>query len=180
MRLAALLVNLAGMLLLFAAWRRRGRRWPLALVGWAALIGAWALWRGISGPEFASVYVVIATALIAWALIFYNRQNKPIKTVAKMPYRPFAFNGAGWWHGLVRLLVAGPLAAFASLALGLLAVSSMPCDPANRLAGGAFMFLLAWTLMACWACAAARLRRPALVLVLIAGICIGLARALGE
>ncbi len=177
MSLLALLTDLAGVFLLFAAWRGRGR--VLALAGWAVLIGAWLLWRKVSGGEFASVYVAIATALSAWALIFHHRQTKPLKAQAQPPRRPLAWTGARWRPGLIRLLVTGPLAALASLALGLLAASRGMADSADRLTLGAFVFLLAWVLLACWACAVVRLRRPALVLALITVICTGLVRLWG-
>lgn len=159
----ALATDASGVALLYSAWSAKGRsRRRLAIGGWLLVATSFAAWAGISGWEYAAVYVCVATAVFAWAVVFFRRQSKPSAVNHRPRDRVQWPGGTRIRRVAARLIVFGPLAFLSSATAGLVLVGFLPGDPADRLALGSFGFLIGWALWGVWVAAAERLRAPAL------------------
>lgn len=158
----ALLLNYAGMHMLFVSWRGRSTLAPtfLTFTAWAVLIISLALWCRSIGWEFGSVYWSIVTALLAFCLIYLNRETKPVRTKVQ-PYASSKLNQQRIWPALFSMFVAGPMAFLAASAFSLSLFKWASLD-ANTLVFATFLFFLLWAVMAYWVAAAEKVRTPAL------------------
>lgn len=172
--LVALGLNVAAVLVLYRAWRAGRRARPaLAAGGWALLALAFAAFAAEGGPEFAGVYLAIATALLAWGLVGWTSEPRPqrLRPTRTAPATAEAPPAPGRTGRLIaRVLLVGPLAGLAWMPLGLALTGLLPGTPADRLVLGFFAVLVGWTLMSLWFATSARLAAPALA-------CAGLAAA---
>ena len=166
----ALIINGAGVGLLYIAWRRQGRsrRW-LAAGGWALLAASIVPWARESGIEYASVYAVFCPAVFAWLLIYCQRDTRP-SAPDRRCRRAVSMPAAGAIRTFAaRLSSVLIVALFASLGIALLVGTQVPVSPANRLFIGLIALLIAWPVLGLWLASTERLTRStALVLALTA------------
>ncbi|CAA0090777.1 Uncharacterised protein [Halioglobus japonicus] len=164
--LLALLLCVAGILLLRLSWRRQ--RTALVWTGWLLLALSPVVWSVSAGVEFAVSYALLALSIAAWLLIAVNVERQPAKAgngavdTATLPATTAL-------HKLGTFLVAGPLAASASLLACALLVglASGAESRGNSMVLTAFVFPLAWGAAVVWVCASDRLLRTAGLLLVV-------------
>ncbi|WP_444905799.1 hypothetical protein ACJJIR_13905 [Microbulbifer sp. SSSA008] len=154
---------LAGILLLYSAWSRRGaepvRRWG----GWGAMVLSAFGWSSIVGVEYGISIATLIVMLGAFALLALKgdwpsgprpvekqRSGAP-ETQALLPL---------WLRGFLRFMAAFLLPAASGLIAGLLFFGFTGFSETVRLVGGAFLSVIIWTLAMVWCCADKKLLRP--------------------
>lgn len=131
----------------------------LTLTGLGALTASLILWWATYGPEFGSVYWLINTALLAWALIFLVplRNAKTSARTTKTEQRAERADSATHspaqaelphhrrtWRRVGLSLLGGPLALITSALVCLAAARWLPFDTSSRWIIAAFCLPLVW------------------------------------
>ncbi|MEX2496022.1 MAG: hypothetical protein WD448_08040 [Woeseia sp.] len=164
--LAGVIAGTGGVALLYFSWSGRlQRRAPVLVLAWTLVALSFWLWPRAVGVEFGTVMASLQLSLAAWVLIIANphvrrsrgRRQEPATT--NLPRLQ-----AMAWHA-ARFLLAVPLAAVASTAMVLAAVSLLPWADVDRLALAVLAVPLVWGLVVYWALLDWQLLRPALGIV---------------
>jgi hypothetical protein len=162
----ATLCMLAGLALVYRSWRWQKRAglipgWILllaSLIGWSLAGTAW-----IGLPVGASALMLLVIAWIAFQGQWPSRvaTTNGVATTQKSGRGITGLSVApgAWQRGLIRLLVAGPIAAAFATATGLLLAQAIATVNADRLFAERLLVTMLWTGGMAWACLA---RRPAL------------------
>ncbi|MBW3567601.1 MAG: hypothetical protein KY410_06535 [Proteobacteria bacterium] len=184
---AAVVMMLAGVLLLQYAWRerragRRQRRRVVVVVAWLVLALSLAPWTFVAGIDKGAAFAVILFMLAGSALVLRagllhstNRNGREREPRANRNGNGGSGNGDGARSRMVRrawvFLLAGPLSGVASIAAsaGLFAAwNTETGSAANRLACVMLLVPVAWALLATWATYDVSLRaRSSIVLGLL-------------
>lgn len=160
--LLAALLSLAGIAVLYAAWRRPGRSVLLCAAGWGLLAVSAVPWAAAGGSDRGvalGLTVIMAGALLLIGVTGQwrggkSRRERRTATAAAEPV-----SGAGWRHWVRLSLVAGPLAAATAFALSLPIMHITAWTEANRLMAAASAIVILWSAGAVWACATPHLPR---------------------
>ena len=188
---AALAVACAitGVLLLRLAWGYRGGgRWR-TLAGWLTLSAGPMAWHG-AGIAWDKASALAALGPMVVALVILARQAqwrasgeqgaRESRGVADLTKRRAELNrirrgevgaahGRNWrnavYRGVVRTILAGPVALAAALGLAALTALRAPLIEVDRLVTAGFLLPIAWAVAAIWATLDGKLIRVALVLI---------------
>ena len=169
-----------GVLLLYAAWRRRAGRWRVG-AGWLCLVADAPGWR-LAGMawDMAVAAAVLTASLAALALLARRAEFGPAPTKAGKaragPTEPPPAPGPHW-RGVARALLVGPIAAAAALGLATALALHGPFGEADRLVAAGFLFPLAWAAAAVWATTDGRLLRVGAGLAAVATVAFSWAAA---
>lgn len=159
MLIGCLTATAISMVLLYAGSTPDDSDRLLTLTGLGALTASLILWWTTYGPEFGSVYWLISTALLAWALTFLVplRNTKTSARVAKTEQRAERADSAihspaqaelphhrRTWRRVGLSLLGGPLALIASALICLAAARWLPFDTSARWIGAAFCLPILW------------------------------------
>lgn len=167
---AAMLLGVAG---LRRSWASRGAAHPLwLLAGWAAIIAsvviaAWG-WGGEIGiPAALTVVSVVALGFVAANVQWRAARQARVRTAS--PVDP-SDRPSRIWRGIVRTILAGPLAGAASVGVGVALATRLPLGEADRIAIGGLTIPLLWAGGMAWTLADDRIFRAFAVLVLVAAV----------
>ncbi|WP_444930512.1 hypothetical protein ACJJIF_01620 [Microbulbifer sp. SSSA002] len=159
---------LAGILLLYSAWSRRGaepvRRWS----GWGAMVLSACGWSSIVGVEYGISIATLIVMLGVFGLL-------ALKSDWPSGPRPLEKQRSGtpesqalhllWLRGFLRFLATFLLPTASALIAALLFFGFTGFSETVRLVGGAFLAVTIWTLAMIWCCADKKLRRPSAALL---------------
>ncbi|MGE0625571.1 MAG: hypothetical protein AB7I04_24055 [Pseudomonadales bacterium] len=163
----AVLAALAGLWLLFAAWRQRhgavGYRVPL---GWSLIVVSGGFWVSGSGAEFGVSLVLLATGAMAWLYVLANLEQRPPRirgetNTPKPPAGPRTLRR----HALLLLLVV-PVAAIAATFVSVALSMALPVSEVDAMVVVLVVMPVLWGCAAFWAVADSRTARPALAMAL--------------
>lgn len=161
--LAAAVLNGAGIAALYTAWRGSVRAKRTAVsAGWLLIFAAAIFWCRYAGVEFGLVYVSLFTPAAAWVAVVVNRESRRGKRRDRTAMQNVVPDRAAVSRHLLRFVVAVPLAAVASVFVGVAAVSGLSWEAVDAAALAVLGIPFLWGLATYWACADPRLRRPAL------------------
>lgn len=155
--LGAALVG-AGVGLLWNAWRRRGSAYGWTWAGWLLLLAGLPAWVGAAGVDngVAWWFATLAAGGLIW--IALQRRLGPARAEGRNRVEDPGVGGlslASTLPGvpplLWRIVVAGPVAFAASLALGLLAYRFGPGADGDRLFLAATVVIFVWAALMIWA-----------------------------
>jgi hypothetical protein len=173
--LPASALTLAGVVLLFLAWRRRERSVAMLAVAWALIAVSYRFWARAAGFDSGATIgtVLLMVAAIIFVLINGEWRSKSPQRAERDGPAKSALEGQRPEPGrgrraLLRLLAAGPLAFLAGLGLSMLIVAAAPWSEADRIVLGACLLLILWPVAMVWSCATHRPQRSALALAAIA------------
>ncbi|OFE13078.1 hypothetical protein PHACT_07945 [Pseudohongiella acticola] len=173
----ALLLNGAGVGLLYLSWRDRAdsKKWRVP-AAWALLALAMWVWTLASGVEFGVVQVFLVSAVLAWLLVLFNaRKRSPDRAARReLSDRPAIASSAGLalpnasafarqcWLFIVVVPLAGAASALATTALAQL----LPWQQGDRLVLTLYAMPAVWGVACWWACAVPKSYWPALTFTL--------------
>lgn len=169
---------LAGLALLYLAWRRSKRHLGLVVLGWMLIVFSYRYWvqaAGFdSGPALGTVVLMLAAIALVlakgeWRLRAANPNKQRVRIDASALDEDHASNGRTR-RVVLRILAAGPLALGTALAIAMLIVAASPWGAADRLVMAACVMLLLWTVGMVWSCAARRLAAPIAAMLTIGGV----------
>lgn len=180
--------TLAGVAVLRYAWHQRRRHRGWVGLGWALSLGACWPWAQAAGFDAGPSTALVVLMLAGLAGVFANADRRRRGNGRDAPLRRADADlgvGAGLSASasasasadggepvragrafVMRLLIAGPLAAFAALTAALGVFAYAGGVQADRLMAMALTVLILWSLGMVWACAAARPRTVAATLAL--------------
>lgn len=170
-----LIACLAGLGLLYGAWSGRVPVPGVSGVGgWLLLAISFVLWVRVAGPEFGSVYAVLAVAPAAWLFVaLHPKRGRPARERAAARRAPRLPARGRLTRNVALFFVAVPLAAVTSTLFALVASTWLPWSAIDRTVAGLLAMPVIWGLLAYWACADEKLLRPAAMVVatgLLSGI----------
>lgn len=84
------ILAVAGLAVLYAAWQRKARNWPLVLVGWALLAGSVASTAQVNGTEKGWALGILVAVLAGLIALGALALSAPVKTRRQVPARPAA------------------------------------------------------------------------------------------
>ncbi|MGF1462179.1 MAG: hypothetical protein ACFB2Z_03270 [Maricaulaceae bacterium] len=150
-----------GVLGLWRAWASNGPAHGLSVgLGWGGVLGALALMGLAAGFEVGLAFA--AAAVMTMGLIgvgFSARWAKAGVRAERETRLDPAVRAPRWTRAALRGLIAGPLAAFAALAVGLMIATRAPLSDIDRIALGGLFIPLGWAAGMAWALADPRLIR---------------------
>lgn len=163
----AVIAALAGLALLFGAWRRRIAPRRLAVSGgWALLVLSGAFWVAGTGAEFGISLVLLATSAVAWLFVAANRQQRERRDRGEpSPPKPVAERRSLARHLILFLLVV-PLAAVASTLVSVALSMALPVPTVDAMVAVLVLVPILWGCAAYWTLADSRLVRPAAAMLL--------------
>src|SRR5262245_8734884 len=145
----ASVLTLAGVVLLFLAWRRRERHIGLLAVAWGLIVVSYRFWAQANGFDSGATIgtVLLMVAAIVFVLVNGEWRSKSPQRTARDSAVKSALEGQGAEPGrgrraLLRLLAAGPLAFLAGLGPSMLIVAAAPWPEADRIVLGACLLLI--------------------------------------
>lgn len=165
----ATLCSLAGLVLLYLAWRGTWRaastRSRLAVPGgWVLLAVAAALWVQASNLELGLSYALLVLPPGAWALAVYNREVRAGRQRSTREGQ-VSLPGAGTLgRQSLRLIAAVPLAGASSAFTAIALATLLPWPLASQLSTGILAMPVLWGAASVWVCADPRPWRPVLFL----------------
>ncbi|MEM1111860.1 MAG: hypothetical protein AAGI11_08125 [Pseudomonadota bacterium] len=168
--LAFSLTALLAMLGLLRVWRRRDRVSHAVRTGsWLLLFGITAGWALVEGPEYGITFALLLFSLVAIAVLAataaWQSPAQPAKTETS---QPLLESSGGAAFGT--FMVIGPLAATAMAFLSIALIGLMPISRVSGLAIAAFLFPLAWAVVATIVSMRNRKGRDAVVLGAVAAL----------
>lgn len=157
----ALVFAATGVGCLYGAWRRTlSGGWIPVAAGWLLLAGSGYFWVRASGAEFGVSLVLMASPLMAWLFVGVNVQRRQRRSGAT-PVAPRSRGGESVWRHVLRFLLVVPAAATASALTAVALSMALPWETVNAVMLVMIVLPVLWGFAAYWACADARLLRPA-------------------
>jgi len=183
--LAAALVGVAGGVggaaLLRRAWADRTReRAMLVGAGWSLLLSTVLLGAWVAGPVKGLALAIAAACVGALGVVAQGRVVRKARA-ARDTLSPEPLKGPSRaWRGVLKFLLAGPLAMTAAMGIAFCFATWAPGDPRTRIILGGLLMPLGWALAMTWTLADPRLLRALAVLVgtTVAGFALAAMRGL--
>ncbi len=166
--LLALVLLIAGVWVLYRAWRQPHRHWPLISLGWGLLVLAhwpWFMAMGIDrGWALAAMLPGLGALLLIIGLTPWRDWNHSERRMAKTA-SPAGIS-TSWYKQLsivlLQILVIGVLSLSAALGIALATYALLDASVVNRTVTAAIVALLAWPILMVWGRTKASLVKPAL------------------
>ena len=166
--LPAMVLLIAGVLVLYRAWQQPHRHWPLISLGWGLLVLAHWPWCMAMGIDRGWTLGAMLPGLCALLLIIgrtpwrdwddTDRRAAKIASSTNIPVH--------WYRHLptlvLQILVIGVLSLTASLGIALAVFALLDTTVANRTIAAAIVVLLVWPALMVWGRTKASLLKPAL------------------
>lgn len=171
--IVAICCSLAGVVLLWVAWRRRARR----RLPFVAALAAWALatasWTAAFGAEIGIPLALESAAIVAFVFILSRIEFRDARTGRERTAPPPHHTRYRWARGTIRGVGAGPVAFAASAGVGVLFATTAPLADATRLILAGLLIPSLWGAAMIWVLASRRLLLPSAGLLGIAIATIG-------
>ena len=156
--------GLSGSYLVYLSWKRHST--PLAVWGWALLLGSIPIWIFAQGPEFGTIYALCLPAFFVWLGIFQEQKwqqstNPVFKTTTQ-----WRWNNAKVWANTGHVLFVLPVLMLASSSITISMVFLLPMSDANKMATGVIALPIVWGVMAFWYQISANKKAPLLFSVI--------------
>ncbi|MBV1915508.1 MAG: hypothetical protein KUG72_08980 [Pseudomonadales bacterium] len=143
----ALILESAGLLLIYKSWRKPQRRVVENSIAWLmVLVSIWP-WQDAVGLEFGICFWFLAMPVISWVLVVINREYR--KMDAPIQPRNWVWPArAQVVQNIVNLVIAGPIAFMAcyvcATGLGMATGYALGLVEVNQMLLGFILFLLLW------------------------------------
>lgn len=167
--LLGLCLLMLGIGLLYAAWRRAQRHWPLIGAGWFSIALAYWPWMDAAGFDKGAALASLLPGVLALLLIICRTDWR---TQAKEPRagamrKTQAVAAATLWRVQAlsltqQVLVVGVLSLSASLGVGLAVYALLDASLVNRTITAALVVLVLWPALMVWSHSRVSLVKPAL------------------
>lgn len=175
----AVLMTLAGVALLYAAWQGRlANRPPAVAAGWSLMGLAFLPWIAAGGMEFGLVLGSVVPGCAAWVFVALQVRrparsaNGRAGSVATLPMSGFTFPGLpDVTRHLWRFVLVVPLAGIAATLISIAFAGLLPWSDLNRWALIVLLMPALWGIFAAWLCSAGRWQVPAGTLLIGALLC---------
>lgn len=166
--LLGLCLLMLGIGLLYAAWRRPQRHWPLIGAGWFSIALAYWPWMNAAGFDKGAALASLIPGVLALLLIItrtdWRTQTKEPRTgatrqtpaAATTPWRAQAMSLTQ------QILVVGVLSLSAAIGVGLAVYALLDASVVNRTIAAAIAVLLLWPVLMVWSRSCSSLLKPAL------------------
>lgn len=156
-----------GAALLRRSWlRRNGSAIALIMAGWAILLGLLLASAWLVGPVKGVAAACVMEGIGALSVIWLGRVRRKAVRLREAEAVPEPLEEPGrFWRGVLRTLLAGPLAMTAAMATAFCITVYLPGDPRTRIVIGGLLMPVLWGLAMTWTLADRRLLRAAAVLV---------------
>ena len=165
--LIGLLLLVLGIGLLYAAWRRSERNWPLIGAGWASIALAYWPWMNAAGFDRGAALASLLPGVLALLLIIARTDWRQTPATPRSVSRRQAQTLALPWRTqttrlLTQLLIVGLLSLSAALGAALVVYALLDTSIVNRMMAAASVALLLWPALMVWSSGRDSLRKPAL------------------
>ena len=165
--LIGLLLLVLGIGLLYAAWRRSERNWPLIGAGWASIALAYWPWMNAAGFDRGAALASLLPGVLALLLIIARTDWRQTPATPRSVSRRQAQTLALPWRTqttrlLTQLLIVGLLSLSAALGAALVVYALLDASIVNRMMAAASVALLLWPALMVWSSGRDSLRKPAL------------------
>jgi hypothetical protein len=178
--LAALILTLAGVAMLYFRWCRHTASqgwWTVA--GWLLLVMAMPVWAWGHSTEFSVMYALLVPGVLAWLFVGrqwllstrlpgVKRKEKQAEPLSQsLPVVLHLDRPTAWAKLLLRALLVIPCTGVVSLLATVALTDLLPWIKNDTLALALLSASLVWGVMASWLLAQASIFRPVIVLMLI-------------
>lgn len=185
--LGAFLLTLAGVAIIYAAWKGRERSVARLGAGWSCVAAGFPLWSRSAGVDVGPAIGVVVLTFVALVFVLANGQwstrsngTRIRRARSEAPISPLDASPSTDPHRIrltiMRVIAGGPLAFAASCAAALLTVAYFDTPEADRIVIAACLMLFLWSVSLVWVCATRKWMQPVTTLALVAGASVMLLR----
>ena len=149
----AIIIQLAGLALLYRSWCTPNRKSGTNAAAWLVLITALWPWQQAVGLEYGIAFWCVTIPLIAWVFVVNNREFRNRTTPPRIRKHAWP-EKKQTVHAVLKILITGPVALLASFVcasfLSAAAYRGAGLAEANHLVLNLSLLLLFWAVIIYW------------------------------